>query len=220
MKFEAIIKTIIVLMREHSKGFELPLIQQITNEYGHDPYLMLIGCLLSLRARDSMTIHVCRDLFNRVRTPEALLAMPLAELEKIINRITYYHTKALVLRGVSYDIITRFNGKVPNDHDALLSMKGVGPKTANLVMGLGFDVPSICVDTHVHRISNRLGLIQTKTPEQTEEALKTILPKEFWIEYNKLLVMWGQNICAPISPKCSKCAVNHLCKKVGVTTHR
>lgn len=208
-------------LRRHIYGFQVPLINQIMQEFGHDPYLMLIACLLSLRARDVMTIHVCRDLFGRVKTPASLFALPVEELEKIIYRTGYYKTKARVLREVSQELINRFNGAVPASYEALISIKGVGPKTANLILGLGFGIASICVDTHVHRISNRLGLVQTKTPEETERALRTVLPVENWIEYNTLLVTWGQNICVPISPKCSQCPLREQgCRRRGVIKSR
>ena len=173
-----------------------------------------------MRARDATTIHVCRELFSRVKTPQELLALPLSELKRIIFKTGFYQNKAQVLREVSHVILERFNGKVPATYDQLISIKGIGPKTANLVLGMAFDVPSICVDTHVHRISNRLGLITTKTVEQTEQELKKILPKKDWVVWNKLLVVWGQNVCTPLSPKCSQCAISHLCKKVGVTKQR
>ncbi|MBM3886668.1 endonuclease III [Candidatus Dependentiae bacterium] len=212
---------IVETLRRQVHGFQIPLINLIMQEFGHDPYLILIACLLSLRARDVMTIHVCRELFSRVKTPQQLLELSQAELEHIIYRTGYYKTKARVLRSVSHDLIERFQGKVPKTYQEIMSIKGVGPKTANLVLGWGYGVPGICVDTHVHRISNRLGIIQTKTVAQTEAALKNILPQDTWIEYNKLLVMWGQNVCVPISPFCSRCPLKALgCKRIGVTRSR
>jgi endonuclease III len=208
-------------LRRHVHRFQVPLINQIMQEFGHDPYLILIACLLSLRARDVMTIHVCRELFVLCKTPYQIINMPTEELEKIVYRTGYYKTKARVLREVSIELIERFDGQVPNTYESLISIKGVGPKTANLVLGMGFGVPSICVDTHVHRISNRLGLISTKTVEQTEATLRQELPQEHWIKYNKLLVMWGQNVCAPIGPRCSSCPLKELgCKQVGVKKSR
>ena len=141
-------------------------------------------------------------------------------LEKIIFRTGFYKNKAAVLHSISADIIKRFNGQVPQTLPDLLSLKGVGIKTAHLVLGLAYDVPAICVDIHVHRISNRLGLINTKTVEQTEEGLRRLLPQHYWILWNKLLVMWGQNVCVPISPKCSGCPLASHCKRIGVTKSR
>jgi len=211
---------IITVLRHATKKFTQPLIDQIIVEYRRDPFLILIACLLSLRVKDTTTIHVCRTLFNRAQTPQELLAIPRGELEKIVFKTGFYRNKARVLHEVSKTLVDQFEGKAPQTLDELLSIKGVGRKTANLVLGMAFDTPAICVDTHVHRISNRLGLIHTKTVEQTEQALMSILKKEHWVEWNKLLVIWGQNICVPLSPKCSECAINTVCKRIGVTKSR
>lgn len=171
-----------------------PLTQKIISEYGHDTFLILISCLLSLRARDVVTIHVCRDLFERVKTPLEFCNMPREELERIIYRTGYYKNKARTLQEVSAALIERFHASVPQTREELLSLPGVGPKTASLVLGLGFGIPAICVDTHVHRISNLWGVVNTKTPEQTEKALEVVLPKKYWILWNYLLVVMGQNM--------------------------
>jgi len=192
----------------------------IIAEYGRDPYLILIGCLLSLRAKDLVSLSVARELFKRARTPQQMLKLSQQQLEKIIYSIGFYRQKAKQLRAVSKALIDQFDGTVPCALDELLSLPGVGRKTANLVLGQAFGVPAICVDIHVHRISNRLGLVSTKTPEKTEEALRKILPQQYWVEYNKLLVMWGQNICLPTSPLCSRCAIADICPRIGVTRHR
>jgi endonuclease-3 len=197
-------------------GFAPPLIDQVIEEYGKDPFLILIACLLSLRAKDVMTIHVVRDLFKHATTPQAMLKISRANLEKIVFRSGFYKNKARAIHEVSKAIIDRFGGKVPSTYQELISINGVGPKTANLVLGMAFDKPAICVDTHVHRICNRLGIIKTKTAEQTQLALETILPKKYWTLWNKLLVMWGQNICLPRGPKCGICAINKYCEKIGV----
>jgi endonuclease-3 len=219
MKIQDIDRVMAALERATQK-FAPPLINSIIDEFGHDPFLILIGCLLSLRVRDSTTIHVVRVLFNRVRTPQQLIDIPDTELEQIVFKTVYYKQKAALLKSVSREILERFGGSVPRAEDELRSINGVGPKTANLVLGMAFGVPAICVDTHVHRISNRLGLIKTRTVEETEEALKQLLPQKYWIPWNKLLVVWGQNICAPISPKCSICPINTICQRVGVTQYR
>jgi len=220
MKKEQLIQKIVAQLGRETKPFVEPLVDIIIKEYGKDPYLILISCLLSLRAKDVVTIHVCRDLFAVAKTPEHMLALTQHQLEKIIHKIGFYKNKAQVLRHVSQVLLDTFDGQVPKTREALLSIKGVGPKTASLVLGLAYGKPSVCVDVHVHRISNRLGLIQTKTPEQTEEVLEKLLPKKYWIIWNKLLVMWGQNVCAPVSPKCSQCAIKYLCKRVGVMKSR
>ena len=141
-------------------------------------------------------------------------------IEKLIYPVGFYRTKARVIRGLCRDILERLGGRVPDTIDDLLTLKGVGRKTANLVVTIGFGKPGICVDTHVHRISNRLGYVRTKTPDETEMALRATLPRRYWIGYNDLLVSFGQNVCAPVSPKCSTCPVTDLCRKVGVTTRR
>jgi endonuclease-3 len=211
---------IITVLRKATEGMPPPAANSIIQLYGKDPFLILISCLLSLRARDSSSLPASIELFKYAKTPQELLKLSIATIEKIIHKTGFYHRKALLLHAVSKELIDRFNGKVPATQEELLSIKGVGPKTANLVLGLAFDIPAICVDTHVHRISNRLGLVQTKTPEETEQALKKVIPQQYWIEYNKLLVMWGQNICVPISPFCSACVIRPLCERRGVTKSR
>ena len=214
------IYTLVSRLREATKNFTQPLVDIIAHEFGHDPYLILISCLLSLRAKDLTTVHVCRALFRRISTPLQMVECDRGELEQLIFKTGFYKNKAQVLQEVSQALIDHHGGLVPQTREELLAIRGVGPKTANLVLGIAFGISAICVDTHVHRISNRLGLIKTKTVEETEKNLEQVLPQELWIEYNKLLVMWGQNICVPISPKCSCCAVRDLCKRVDVTKSR
>lgn len=211
----------LILQLHHATAhFEKPLINIIIEEFGHNPFLILIGCLLSLRARDTTTIHVCRELFTLVRTPQALLAIPRTELERIIFRTGFYKNKADIIQGVSAYLIKHHGGTVPQTQEKLMAIKGIGFKTTNLVLGLAFNKPAICVDTHVHRISNRLGIINTTTVEATEQALTKLLPPEQWIDWNYLLVMWGQNVCHPVSPKCSTCPIRAYCKRVGVKQSR
>lgn len=214
------IDSIVEILTQEIKQYTPPLIDLIVIEFGHDPYLILIACLLSLRAKDTTTIHVCRELFTLVKTPQELLALPLHDLERIIFRTGFYRNKAQVLRHVSHDLITRFGGQVPDTSQQLMDIKGVGLKTANLVLGAAFYKPAVCVDTHVHRISNRMGLIQTKTVEESEQALMRVLPKKHWNVWNNLLVVWGQNVCVPISPKCTACPIKTWCKRSGVIKHR
>jgi len=214
------IARIVQILREATKKMAKPAITQIVAEYGKDPYLILISCLLSLRAKDSISLPVSRELFKIARTPYELAKIPQATLEKIIYSIGFYRSKARQLLSVSKELIAKFDGKVPHTQQELQSIKGIGPKTANIVLAEGFNVPAIAVDTHVHRISNRLGLVRTKTPEETEQALKKIVPKRYWGVFNALLVTWGQNICEPISPWCSKCALLKLCPRIGVKKSR
>ena len=181
---------------------------------------MLIACILSLRTQARTTGLAAARLFAVADTPAAMLALHARRVERLIYPVGFYRTKARVIRGLCRDLLERFDGRVPDDIDALLTLKGVGRKTANLVVTMGFGKLGICVDTHVHRISNRLGYIRTRDPEATEMALRARLPRRYWIGYNDLLVAFGQNVCTPISPRCSRCPVNTLCRRVGVTSAR
>lgn len=200
-------------LKRATRTFGDPMGYQLIAEYGKDPFLILIACLLSLRARDQVTYPVVRKLFTRVRTPQALSDLSQHDLEQMIRPLGLYHRKAEVLRAVSRDLIDRYAGKVPATEHELLSLPGVGRKTANLVLGLGFGIPAICVDVHVHRIANKLGLVHTKTPEQTERALMKIIPKAQWLAVNRLFVTWGQHHCRPVSPEhCAPgCPFSNLC---------
>ena len=189
-------------------------------ERSKDPYQILISCLLSLRTKDQVTHQASRRLFQLATIPQQMVRLSREKIRKAIYPVGFYKTKAKTVQSVSRDILDRFGGKVPDSLEALLSLKGVGRKTANLVVTLGFHKPGICVDTHVHRISNRLGLVKTKTPEKTEQALRQTLPPQYWIEWNDLLVPFGQNLCKPISPLCSHCPIERYCPRIGVTLHR
>ncbi|MDE1921059.1 MAG: endonuclease III [Candidatus Omnitrophica bacterium] len=184
------------------------------------PFLVLISCLLSLRTQDKTTLPACERLFARADTMEGMLKVPLGELRRLIYPVGFYKTKAVRIHEICRDLLHRFGGRVPDDLDALLTLKGVGRKTANLVLTEGFGKLGICVDTHVHRISNRLGYIRSRSAEETEFTLRKKLPQHYWIEYNALLVTWGQNVCKPISPVCSGCPVNTICRRVNVTASR
>jgi len=181
---------------------------------------VLIACILSLRTQDTTTGPAAERLFALADTPATMLGLTPKRIETLIFPVGFYRTKARVILGICRDLLERFAGRVPDEIDDLLTLKGVGRKTANLVVTMGYDKPGICVDTHVHRISNRLGYVRTKTPEETEMALRAKLPTRYWIGYNDLLVSFGQNVCAPISPRCSVCPVRTLCRRVGVTTSR
>ena len=183
-------------------------------------FLVLISCILSLRTKDETTLPASERLFKLAETPEKMLRLTIPEIEKAIYPVGFYHTKARNILGICRDILQKFEGEVPDSIDQLLTMKGVGRKTANLVMTEGFGKLGVCVDTHVHRISNRFGYVKTKTPEETEWALRKKLPQKFWIEYNALLVTWGQNVCKPVSPLCSQCPIKISCPRVGVKVSR
>lgn len=211
---------IISALRRATIGMEEPAVTQIINEYGKKPFLILVSCLLSLRTKDTTSLPISKKLFVYAQTPQKFLDLPLRTLEEIIRSAGFYRQKARTLHEVSEVLIKQFEGEVPRTEQELLSIRGIGRKTANLVLGEGFDVPSICVDTHVHRISNRLGLVKTTTPEQTERQLKRVLPPKNWIEFNRLLVIWGQNVCTPLSPFCSRCQITQWCPKIGVKKSR
>ena len=185
-----------------------------------NPFLVLISCILSLRTKDETTLPASERLFALADTPQTMLHLSLKEIEKTIYPVGFYRTKAKTIHGICRDIINKFKNKVPDDIPTLLTMKGVGRKTANLVLIEGFGKSAICVDTHVHRISNRMGYVQTRTPEETEMILRKKLPKIFWKDYNALLVTWGQNVCKPISPLCSRCPIENQCAKLGVLRSR
>ena len=212
-----IIKTIRLIERQAGK-FILPSVTLISKR--RDPYQVLVSCILSLRTKDKTTIKASTRLFKVAYTPSAMVKLNARRIEKLIYPVGFYRTKAKVILGASKRILSDFSGKVPDNLDALLSFKGVGRKTANLVLGLGYNISAICVDTHVHRTTNRMGWVKTKSPEETEEALRKIVPKKEWINLNTTLVIFGQNICLPVFPFCSRCNVFKLCKRVAVKRAR
>ena len=189
-------------------------------ERRRDPFRVLVACLLSLRTKDETTFPASERLFALADTPAAMLAIPRRRIERAIFPVGFYRTKAQVLHDISRDLLARFGGRVPATIDELLTLRGVGRKTANLVVTVGFGRPGICVDTHVHRISNRWGYVRTRTPEETEQALRRRLPRRYWIGYNDLLVAFGQNVCQPVSPHCSICPLRTGCRRVGVRRSR
>jgi endonuclease-3 len=189
-------------------------------ERRRDPFRLLVACVISLRTKDEVTARASARLFAIASTPEALARLPSGRIAKLIFPAGFYNTKAKQIREIARRIARDHGARVPADREALLALPGVGRKTANLVLGLGFGIPAICVDTHVHRISNRLGLVRTKNPEETEHALEKLLPQRLWIDINDLLVTFGQNVCQPVSPWCSTCPLAGRCPRVGVTRSR
>ncbi|MFH1585901.1 MAG: endonuclease III [archaeon] len=185
-----------------------------------DPFKILISCLLSLRTKDSNTEKVSAKLFAVVDTPMELIKIPMPKLEKLIFSSGHYKKKARTLKHVSGELIGRFNSKVPETREELLSIKGIGPKTANIVLAFAFGQCVLPIDTHCHRIPNRIGWVKTKTPEQTEAALEKILPRKYWNEFNAIFVQFGKEICQPVSPWCSKCPIKKYCRRVGVGRSR
>jgi len=192
----------------------------VVGHYKDDPFKVLISCLLSLRTQDKTTAAASARLFVLAQTPEQMNQLSVKIIEKAIYPVGFYITKARRIPQICQILLDQYHGKVPDDLDTLLALPGVGRKTANLVLTLGHDKMGICVDVHVHRISNRWGYVKTKTPEETEFALRKKLPKKYWKTYNDLLVAFGQNLCKPISPFCSRCSLTRFCLQVGVGSRR
>ncbi len=184
------------------------------------PFRLLVSCVISLRTKDEVTHHASRRLLKLAPGPAELAALPERTIAEAIYPAGFYNTKARQLRAIGQIICDRHLGDVPESEPDLLALPGVGRKTANLVLGLGFRIPAICVDTHVHRISNRLGLVTTNSPDATEGALKDVLPRDLWIPINDLLVTFGQNRCHPTSPRCTGCPLDDVCPRIGVTRYR
>ena len=199
--------------------WNVPIVTEMTRRQ-RDPFKVLIATVLSLRTKDDTTAGAAERLFAAAATAEQMLSLPVEKIAKLIFPVGFYRTKAANILEICRRLVEQYGGRVPDDLEELLAFKGVGRKTANLVVTLGYGKPGICVDTHVHRISNRLGYVRTKTPEQTEFALREKFPPQYWIIYNDLLVAFGQNLCKPLSPFCSKCPLNQLCDRAGVGRSR
>jgi len=218
MKADYIHKIVKILAKETPK-WDVPIVTLVA-ESSKDPFKVLISTVLSLRTKDETTAIASRRLFKLAGSPADMLKLSEKEIIDAIYPVGFYKTKAKNIHKICKGLITKYDSIVPNDIDELLKFKGVGRKTANLVVTLGYGKPGICVDTHVHRISNRFGYMKTKTPDETETALRKKLPKEYWIDYNNLLVSFGQHLCRPISPKCSICPVESFCDRVDVIRSR
>ncbi|MBD3247170.1 endonuclease III [Candidatus Pacearchaeota archaeon] len=213
-------KVLKILYKKYPSHTKTTLNRMRNIEDKQAPFKILISCLLSLRARDENTEKVSKELFKVAKTPKAIANIPLKKLEKIIYSSGHYHKKARTLKHVSKELIKRFKGKVPKTKEELLSIKGIGPKTANIVLAFAFGQCVIPVDTHCHRIPNRLGWVKTKKPEKTELELNKIIPDNKKCEFNAVFVQFGRDICTPISPWCSKCPVAKYCQRVGVQRSR
>ena len=218
MKDSHIHSIVKILKKELDLG-EMPIVSHLAQSE-RDPFLILISTLLSLRTKDEVTAEATGRLFALASTPEAMLKVPQAKIAKVIFPVGFYRNKAKTIHHTCRELIDRFGSKVPDNLDDLLSIKGVGRKTANLVVTLAYGKDGICVDTHVHRISNRLGYVATKNPDETEMALRGKLPRKHWIIYNTLLVAFGRKTCKPVSPLCSTCPLSRYCDRVGVTISR
>lgn len=213
------IDVVMARLRETMPAFTQPVVEAMGEEAA-TPFRILIATILSLRTKDTLTAVVAPRLFAVADTPAAMLALDDAAIVELIRPVGFYRNKARTIRTISEILLTRYDGQVPADLDALLALPGVGRKTANLVVTAAYKLPGICVDTHVHRICNRWGYVQTKTPDATEFALREKLPQAYWMEINGLLVTLGQNICHPTSPRCSVCPLQNWCARVGVTRSR
>ena len=201
------------------ENWDAPIVTFIANR-GGTPFEILVSTILSLRTKDEVTSKAASRLLKVARTPQETLNLDEKIIAELIYPVGFYPTKAKRIREISRILIEKYNGKVPDEIDELLKLPGVGRKTANLVIVEGFKKEGVCVDTHVHRISNRIGYVKTQNPDKTEFALRDKLPKKYWIKYNELLVAFGQVICRPVSPFCSKCPVSEMCPKIGVTKSR
>lgn len=212
------IHRVVEILREEYSHWEEPIVTKVSRK--RDPYLVLISTLISLRTKDEVTRAASGRLFKKADTPAKMVRLSEKEIGETIYPAGFYRVKAGNIKRVSRILCERYGCRVPDTLEELLSLPGVGRKTANLVITLAYGKQGICVDTHVHRIMNRLGYVQTKTPEKTEFALREKLPEEYWIEINDLLVTYGQNLCTPVSPLCSRCHLTEMCDRIGVAKSR
>jgi endonuclease-3 len=209
---------VVRILREEVASLREPAVTQVSRQ--HDPFKVLVSCIISLRTKDEVTRESSLRLFEAADNPDRMSGLTEKRIEKLIYPAGFYRVKAKNIREISRIIANEYHGRVPDEIEELLKLPGVGRKTANLVVSMGFGKPGICVDTHVHRISNRLGYVQTKTPKETEFALRDKLPPQYWMDVNDLLVTYGQHICTPISPHCSACRLAPYCDRVGVGKSR
>lgn len=216
MKTVDIDKVCAILKREVAH-YRVPIVELVQIQT-KDPFKVLVATILSARTKDQTTTEACRRLFKIIKKPHDFDKLPVKQVEKLIFPVGFYHNKARFLKALPKALDDLYDGRVPHTIDELLKLPGVGRKTANLVVAVAFDKPAICVDVHVHRISNRLGYVRTKTPFETEMALRKKLPKRYWTTYNSILVAFGQHLCRPVNPKCDICPVYRYCARVGVRT--
>jgi endonuclease-3 len=210
----------LAILRKEIKKWKVPAVGVIADGAVDRPFETLISTILSLRTKDAVTELASRRLLSRASTPDVLASLEISEIEHLIFPVGFYHTKAKHLVETCRILADRFGGRVPRSLEELLTLPGVGRKTANLVITIGFGDYGICVDTHVHRISNLWGFVRTKTPDDTEFALREVLPRRHWKTYNDILVTFGQNLCLPVSPWCSKCPVAKYCPRLGLKRSR
>ncbi len=217
---DADIHAVLRIVRREVRRWQEPVVGVIARESDRDPFRVLIATVLSLRTKDQTTAAASARLFAEADTPAAMGALSALRLERLIYPVGFYRTKAAQILKICRMLLDQHDGKVPDALDALVALPGVGRKTANLVLTVGYQKPGICVDIHVHRISNRWGYIKTKAPDGSEMALRQKLPRRYWITYNDLLVPYGQHLCQPVSPRCSECKLTAYCARIGVTKSR
>jgi endonuclease-3 len=215
----ATLRRIVPAIRKAVRGERAPSVTEIARR-SRSPFRVLVSTVISARTKDEVTGEAARRLFAAASTPKALSALSEARIAELIYPAGFYRTKAKAIRSLSAKVATEHGGRVPRTMEGLLALPGVGRKTANLVLTLGFALPGICVDTHVHRVVNRLGIVRTRHPAETEACLRATLPGAHWLEINDLLVMFGKTVCAPLSPRCSICPVRRSCARVGVVRSR
>ncbi len=211
------IDKVVNILEKETKRYTLPIVEKFGKR---DPFRVLISCLLSLRTKDQVTAKASVRLFSKAKNCKEMLKLSNKEIEKLIYPVCFYKTKTKRIKEICKVLIKEYNGKVPKKDEELLKLKGVGRKTMNIVRTIAFKQDGIAVDTHVHRISNRLGVVKTKNADETEKELEKILLRKYWLKWNYHLVVWGQNICKPISPFCSKCRIENYCKRINVDKSR
>jgi endonuclease III len=208
------------LLRQATAPYPKAALFELAAEGHTSVFEILVACIISIRTRDETTLPVARGLFARARTPAEVAALSVPEIDRLIGACTFHEPKAKTIRDIAVKAVQEHGGTLPCDLDVLLSLHGVGPKCANLALGIACNLPLIGVDVHVHRVTNRWGYVQAKTPEKTMEALQQKLPKAYWVEINALLVPFGKHICTGTRPMCSTCPLLPMCQQVGVTSHR
>lgn len=212
--------TVFKTLRAEYKRFKTPYVTEVAAQERKDPFKVLVSCIISLRTKDETTRQASERLFKLAVKPGTMARLSTKTIEQAIYPAGFYRRKAETIKNIADRIENASDGNVPDTIDELLKLKGVGRKTANLVVTMGFNKPGICVDTHVHRITNRWGLVETSTPDETEAVLREILPMRYWLEINDLLVAYGQNLCKPTSPMCGRCRIAVYCHKVGILHSR
>ena len=221
MKKKITFDKIFSLLQQELQHYQQPIVSREKRNIKQTPFTTLISCLLSLRTKDEVTEQASYRLLKHYDTPQKIVQLTEQQIANLIYPVGFYNTKAKRIRKISQTLLDHYDGKVPEKLEELLQLKGVGRKTANIVIVYGHKKSGFLpIDTHCHRIPNRLGWIRTKTPEETEKALKKILPKQYWDDFNTLFVLFGQRICVPVSPLCSKCPIKRFCQKKGVTRQR